>query len=60
MNISLERTGVLILQENSGVTHGLGYIQIDVGVRAVCISLLAHADWEPFSDQSGVRERSCF
>ena len=42
------------------MTHGLGYIQIDVGVRAVCISLLAHADWEPFSDQSGVRERSCF
>lgn len=30
------------------MTHGLGYIQIDVGVRAVCISLLAHADWEPF------------
>ena len=60
MNISLERTGVLILQENSDVTHRLGYIQIDVGVRAVCISLLSHADWEPFSGQSGVRERSCF
>ena len=60
MNISLERTGVLILQENSDVTHRLVYFQIDVGVRAVCISLLSHADWEPFSGQSGVRERSCF
>ena len=43
---NLWRTGVLILKENSDVTHRLGYIQIDVGVHAV-ISLLAHADWKP-------------